>query len=1039
MIRFKIKDDLYKVIDGYRVSESSREVKFSNIKIDFTGKTISNLPYKYQECQLADVDIIDQEAIEGQTIEGTSFQIEADTSKSSELMYVKGNTIQEGTPTPSSPVNVNVVTGKQDIVVCEKNLFNPTRDTATENGITFTKNSDGTYTANGTATGFVSFTVGTIKFPTNTEITYSGSPENGSMQTYSFNLQKVNGSVWLNDEFGNGITTTLEANEDYYVRLIIRSGVSVNNLTYKPMIRLSSVSDNTYEEYKGNTYEINLGKNLCNIVKDDVTHAGIRFVKQQDGTIIANGTASEFTGHYEFARFSFPVDTQITYSGAPIDSSISTYSLNLKKIVGSTETWLTDELGSGRTVVCEAGAVYSVRLVIREGVTVNDIVYKPMIELGDVKSEYAPYFEPIELCKIGDYQDRIYKDNGKWYLEKKIGKYIFTGNEAISLQNNGKRIYIPAISNSIPEPLHTPNTSTKYGMYSDKLVEVTAGNTWNGIQGISYDYNTGVNTGNFDISINGISTLADYRTAIVGIIVYYILETPTITKITDTELISQLESIELLNGTNNVSVVSPYLSGIIGVHYNYQEEKHEINIKKTIFTGYINNYTLPSMKNKLEYRELDIDLLSPLAMATLRTVDAVGTYNLQPLIREIVQPLIDDGFVLKELNVGNNQITVNYLTETVESALNKLSNKHDFWWYIDENKNIYINSISSLLARKPVITYNNNNKIEGLINFTPSIDATDYCNTVDFTNVRLFTNSNFLRYDWIDYTENVETIQYEFYNPLIKRDFIKSGDEIEFDIPFVINTEKRGTTQGGTTHTTDDYFYLTKIDSNRTYQLVLQISSDKNGDAIIPDNVSIEDSYSDSNEFVFVRDNFFSNLIIGMKYNGTSDIEIGSMYSATALMWTKIKINDNIEIEKNKNIISKTGIVEKQINMNEQWKTFEELIEIANSYIKSNDTNVERVMLEMDISHDIKVGDIIDIDRESFLTKGKYIVTDKVRTYYDNVTSWTYYLNNTNVLENYVDLFRSSDKEEETTKIFNLVTSDYVEEGIKEYYGVDVM
>ena len=34
----------------------------------------------------------------------------------------------------------------------------------------------------------------------------------------------------------------------------------------------------------------------------------------------------------------------------------------------------------------------------------------------------------IELNKIGDYQDRIYKDNGKWYVEKQIGKDIYTGS-----------------------------------------------------------------------------------------------------------------------------------------------------------------------------------------------------------------------------------------------------------------------------------------------------------------------------------------------------------------------------------------------------------------------------------------------------------------------------------------------------------------------------------------------------------------------------------------------------------------------------------
>ena len=186
--------------------------------------------------------------------------------------------------------------------------------------------------------------------------------------------------------------------------------------------------------------------------------------------------------------------------------------------------------------------------------------------------------------------------------------------------------------------------------------------------------------------------------------------------------------------------------------FKYQEVQllkldDNYNVEEVIYTGYINNFTLPKMKNGQEFRELELDLLSPLALATVRTVDAVGTYNLQPLVKEIIQPLIDDGFVLKEFNISNNQITVNYLTETVESALNKLSNKFNIWWYIDENKNIYINSISYLLAKNPKITYDDNNKIDGLIDVIPSISSIDYCNTVEFTNLRLYVESFFYRKD----------------------------------------------------------------------------------------------------------------------------------------------------------------------------------------------------------------------------------------------------------------------------------------------------
>ena len=178
---------------------------------------------------------------------------------------------------------------------------------------------------------------------------------------------------------------------------------------------------------------------------------------------------------------------------------------------------------------------------------------KPMMNIGSTLETFEKYQgntypvnlpEGMELCKIGDYQDRIYKDNGKWYLNKQIGKYNFTGNETISLQNSGKRILINAIINSIPEPLHTTSVSQKFGMYSNKLVEVTAGNTWNGIQGVSYDYDAKSNNGNFDISINGISTLEEYKTAIVGIELVYILQTPTNTEITDTTLIEQLDNLE---------------------------------------------------------------------------------------------------------------------------------------------------------------------------------------------------------------------------------------------------------------------------------------------------------------------------------------------------------------------------------------------------------------------------------------------------------------------------------------------------------------
>lgn len=463
------------------------------------------------------------------------------------------------------------------------------------------------------------------------------------------------------------------------------------------------------------------------------------------------------------------------------------------------------------------------------------------------------------------------------------------------------------------------------------------------------------------------------------------------------------------------------------------------NINKIIYTGYVNNYTLPKMKNMLEFRELEIDLLSPLAIATLRTADAVGTYNLQPLIREIIQPLIDDGFILKEFNISNNQITVNYLTETIESALNKLSNKFNFWWYIDRNKNIYINDINFIFNNPSKLVYDDNNTINGLIDFIPSMESIDYCNTLDFTNVRLITQSTFVR-DY-DYSPSESYYKNNYYNPIFNKNYINSGEEIEFDIPFIINTNKRGQSQS--INVIDNtYFKLEKIvvgsGGSVNYETLVNLTYDNENNVIIPNNAIISDGYSAEKEFVFVRDPFFKNLIVGMKYNGNSQISVGKVSSETGLMWAKIRINDDNEIEINKNIISLTGIIEKQFDMNEQWKTFDEMIEISSTLIRKNEPNVEIVKLKTDDENNLQIGDIVSINRNSFLTYGQFIITDKKIMYETNVETWIFTLRNTNILESYIDLFRA--KEEETAdNEFNLITGDYSKDGIKEVYEVDVL
>lgn len=144
---------------------------------------------------------------------------------------------------------------------------------------------------------------------------------------------------------------------------------------------------------------------------------------------------------------------------------------------------------------------------------------------------------------------------------------------------------------------------------------------------------------------------------------------------------------------------------IMDIPFKYQEIKiveaeNEEKIKDGVvkFTGYLDDIDLSDMKLADEEREMTLTLLSPLKLATKRTVSLVGTYELKTAIQKVLQPLVGDGFKIKEMNIQDGQITVNFAIETVENSMNNICSKRNIFWYIDENSNIYVNSIDYMFG-----------------------------------------------------------------------------------------------------------------------------------------------------------------------------------------------------------------------------------------------------------------------------------------------------------------------------------------------------
>ena len=126
------------------------------------------------------------------------------------------------------------------------NMLPNNATTQTVNGITFTVNDDGSVTANGTSTGYTPLVIaqhGQASFFDDfigKPIKLSGCPSDGASNTYKLRFGYASGNYV--DDVGEGviITPTAGNSNTWYVEIGISGGVTVSNLTFKPMITVPS-------------------------------------------------------------------------------------------------------------------------------------------------------------------------------------------------------------------------------------------------------------------------------------------------------------------------------------------------------------------------------------------------------------------------------------------------------------------------------------------------------------------------------------------------------------------------------------------------------------------------------------------------------------------------------------------------------------------------------------------------------------------------------------------------------------------------------
>lgn len=195
----------------------------------------------------------------------------------------------------------------------------------------------------------------------------------------------------------------------------------------------------------------------------------------------------------------------------------------------------------------------------------------------------------IELCKIGNYKDYIYYENGKWYIHKEIGKLVLNGSEsgyytsgnAIKIKLNDAGLenisnlyqynsmdniaYCNYFTQAIPQTLYTSSSSRVYVGF-----------------GIA---SSGASSDGLFFANNGIA-LADFKTWLESnnIEIYYVLGTPTTIEIVNTELLYQLNKIinlSLYENETNFLITSDNKSPVLNITYSITNRefysKNEVN------------------------------------------------------------------------------------------------------------------------------------------------------------------------------------------------------------------------------------------------------------------------------------------------------------------------------------------------------------------------------------------------------------------------------------------------------------------------------
>lgn len=517
--RLKIKDGLNKF--GADLTENDTFRSYSNVLNDIYGK----LP-----------------KVSGN---GSNFTLESVQKGKLDLFEMEGNTEQQ------------TYTGKN------LNIY-PYATQGRDNGITFTINEDGTVILNGQNNNNGNSSRQFYYNLSNPRILEAGTyyiipPSNNAISYVMYD-----GTNYYDFNANNNYSKTFNVQKEiqqFYVQVSKGNTTTFTNEKVYPMLSITPVTADDYEKFVGGVPSPN-----PDYPQDIRVVTGDNTINVHGKNLLNVSDSYSVTLYQDTNIYLEPGNYVMSFDSITTDVTVGTSSLCNFYHNDNTfdQLYLSHSNKVGQITI--TAPVTKVRIYSSSSYNNSNgkttTFTNLMIEKGSTATEYQPYQSKdyeinlgnIELCKIGNYQDKIYKSNGKWYLHKEFKKYYLKGFNFNTEANSGNyRLVYQTPLTDLKKP--SSNFDLPIVLCSHYTAKA-ANDTLNNVQGISMSQSNRIYI--YDKNYNTSSSASAYNTWLQNNNPYIIwqLSTPTETEITDETLIEQLEEIETETGTNIFEVSS---------------------------------------------------------------------------------------------------------------------------------------------------------------------------------------------------------------------------------------------------------------------------------------------------------------------------------------------------------------------------------------------------------------------------------------------------------------------------------------------------